>query len=372
MPAPSGSLWSEPRAPGAGPVRPRDVALAAFALGVAAEAALRPGLDDRVTQGVVGGIAVTALVWRRARPLLAVVVAVVLPTLISLVTGVSLDLYTVAVLLAVPYGLARWGSGREVVVGGGVFAVQQLVMLATGELASDVIGGLVVLGAALSLGAAVRFRARARTRGVQEVRLRERERIARDLHDTVAHHVSAIAVRAQVGQALAATQPERAAAELALIEAEARTTLTAMRGLVRVLRRDEPDGADVPGPADLERLAEPAPGVPPVHLDADPLHDVDAPVVAALVRIAQEAVTNVRRHARGASAVDVAVRVDADAVRLRVHDDGEPAAAYRRGDGWGIAGMSERAALLGGRCDAGTDPAGGWTVTATLPLRWDE
>ncbi|WP_368731359.1 ATP-binding protein, partial [Cellulomonas carbonis] len=75
---------------------------------------------------------------------------------------------------------------------------------------------------------------------------------------------------------------------------------------------------------------------------------------------------------RGARAVDVVVRVDDDAVRLRVHDDGEPVAPSRRGDGWGLAGMGERAALLGGRCDAGPDPTGGWTVTATLPLRWDE
>ncbi|MDT0164163.1 histidine kinase [Actinotalea sp. AC32] len=374
MRSPVGSLWSEPRAPGSRPVGPRDLALLGFSLVAVAEAALRPGLDDRVAQGVVGGLAVSALVWRRARPLLAVAVAVVVPSVLALVTGTSVELYSVAVLLAVPYGLARWGSGRDVVVGGALFAVQQVVVLATGEPVGDVVGGLVILAAAVSLGAAVRFRARARLRTADEVRLRERERIARDLHDTVAHHVSAIAVRAQVGQALAASEPQRAAAELALIEAEARRTLAEMRGLVRVLRRDGP-GAGEPaeslGAAELERLADPAPGVPPVRLDADPLDRVAAPVVAAVVRIAQEAVTNARRHARGARAVDVVVRVDDDAVRLRVHDDGGPVPPSRRGDGWGVAGMGERAALLGGRCDAGPDPAGGWSVTATLPLRWD-
>lgn len=368
--APLGSLWSEPRAPGARPVGPRDLALLAVALAaVAVETASRPALEDRLTEGVVVGVAVTALVWRRTRPLLAVVLAIGAPTVLALGTGVEVGLFSSAFLLAVPYGLARWGSGREAVAGMGLFAVQQSVLLAAGADPADTGGGLVVLAAVLAAGTAMRYRARARVRTLEEVRLRERERIARDLHDTVAHHVSAIAVRAQVGQALAASEPGRAAGELAVIEAEARRTLAEMRGMVRLLRREGPDDdATAPGVADLHRLADPAPGRPAVRVDADDLDDVDAPALAAVVRIAQEAVTNARRHARGAGAVDVVVRLEPDAVRLRVHDDGAP--VTRRGDGWGLAGMRERAGLLGGRCDAGPDPDGGWTVTATLPRRW--
>lgn len=363
-----GSLLHEPRAPDARPVGRRDLVLVATAVAVVAvEAAVRPDLEDRLVQGVVVGVAVLALLWRRAQPVLAVVLAIGPPTLLALATGVEIELFSSAVLLAVPYGLARWGSGRDVVVGTGLFAVQQGAVLTVGADPVDSAGGLVVLSAVLAAGAAMRFRARARARTLEEVRLRERERIARDLHDTVAQHVSVIAVRAQVGQAVAVTEPGRAVGELAVIVAEARRTLEEMRALVRLLRQDGHDAA-TPDVADLHRLATSAPDAPPVRVDTDDLADVAPPVLAAVVRIAQEAVTNTRRHARDAGAVDVVVRLAPDAVRLRVHDDGAPVG--RRGDGWGLAGMRERAALLGGSCDAEPDPDGGWTVTATLPRRW--
>lgn len=84
-----------------------------------------------------------------------------------------------------------------------------------------------------------------------------------------------------------------------------------------------------------------------------------------MFRIAQEAVTNARRHARGAGRVDVRVRIDATGVRLDVRDDGESAASAP--PGYGITGMAERAALLGGTCAAGPTREGGWAVTAVLP-----
>ncbi len=96
--------------------------------------------------------------------------------------------------------------------------------------------------------------------------------------------------------------------------------------------------------------------------------DVDAlpaPVASAVYRIAQESVTNARRHARNATRIDVRVDVDDARVRLTVHDDG--AAGTAGEPGYGITGMTERAALLGGTCTVGRDPEGGWTVTADLP-----
>jgi signal transduction histidine kinase len=89
-------------------------------------------------------------------------------------------------------------------------------------------------------------------------------------------------------------------------------------------------------------------------------------VAAAVFRIAQEAVTNARRHAREVTRIDVGVDVDADGVRLEVRDDGGGAASVPP-PGYGITGMRERAALLGGTCDAGPAPGGGWVVAATLP-----
>jgi signal transduction histidine kinase len=83
-------------------------------------------------------------------------------------------------------------------------------------------------------------------------------------------------------------------------------------------------------------------------------------------RIAQEAVTNARRHARGATRIDVKVSIAGERVRLTVHDDGAAGSAGE--PGYGITGMTERAELLGGTCSAGRDPEGGWTVTAELPV----
>ncbi|MBX9246869.1 sensor histidine kinase, partial [Actinotalea ferrariae] len=121
------------------------------------------------------------------------------------------------------------------------------------------------------------------------------------------------------------------------------------------------------GLADVVLLADDdAPG-PHVRVtvegDAD---DVAPSVGAAVYRIAQESVTNARRHARGARRVEVRVHAGRDVVRLDVTDDGEPA-GRTAGEGYGLAGMRERAALLGGTCEAGPRPDGGWAVTAELP-----
>ncbi len=96
------------------------------------------------------------------------------------------------------------------------------------------------------------------------------------------------------------------------------------------------------------------------------LADLPQPVEVAVYRICQESVTNAIRHALHPTTVSVEVRGDVGVVRLRVHDDGE-AARPSTSVGYGLLGMAERAKLLGGACQAGPDPAGGWTVEATLP-----
>ncbi len=233
--------------------------------------------------------------------------------------------------------------------------------------AGDVIGGLGVLVATIALGFAYRWRAGARARELDRVKLVEREQLARDLHDTVAHHVSAIAVQAQAGTAVAATNPDAAAAALRTIEREASRTLAEMRSIVRVLRND--DAAErTPGPgiADLRALAGAEPGSPIV--DVRLTGDVDAvppTIAAALYRIAQEGVTNARRHARNATRIDVHVQVDDVGIRLDVHDDGAPGSSAT--PGFGITGMRERATLLGGTCTAGPAAGGGWSVSAVIP-----
>jgi signal transduction histidine kinase len=233
---------------------------------------------------------------------------------------------------------------------------------------SDVIGGLAVLASAIALGWAFRWRAGARARELDRVKLLEREQLARDLHDTVAHHVSAIAIQAQAGTAVAATDPDAAARVLRVIEGEASRTLAEMRSIVRVLREDAAERTPTPGIADLRQLALAEAGGPVV--DVQVTGDVDAlpPTIAATVyRLAQEGVTNARRHARNATRIEVCVHADEAGIQLDVHDDGDPAASAT--PGYGIAGMIERATLLGGTCEAGAAPDGGWVVTALLPRR---
>ena len=244
-----------------------------------------------------------------------------------------------------------------------------------GEGAASIGLGVGALLLPVAVGVAVRFLVRARQRERDEVRMRERQRLARDLHDTVAHHVSGILMQARAARVVARIDPAAAVGAIEGVEAAAARSLEDMRAIVAVLR-DERDGAAERSPsfglADVARLAEGrAEGVPTVVRTSGDLDDVSAPTGAALFRVAQEAVTNAYRHAHGPSVVTVDLTRDGEDVRLRVHDDGRGphgghGGARPRG-GYGLVGMRERVALLGGRLSAGADPAGGWTVEAVVP-----
>lgn len=156
-----------------------------------------------------------------------------------------------------------------------------------------------------------------------------------------------------------------------MIEAEASRALAEMRTMVRVLRRDEPAEL-APGRriADLEQLASRSRSGPSVDVEIrGDLDDLPPSVGAAIYHLAQESVTNARRHARHATRIEVRVAADDTSVRLHVSDDGDPPAVRpaARPAGYGLIGMIERADLLGGTCEAGPNPDRGWTVTAVLP-----
>jgi signal transduction histidine kinase len=140
-----------------------------------------------------------------------------------------------------------------------------------------------------------------------------------------------------------------------------------MRTLVRALREGDPaELAPSPAVADLAELAGPSPEGPLVDVELlGDLRDLPPTLGTAIYRLAQESVTNARRHARHATRIGVRVHGGDNTVRLRVTDDGDGGPV--RSSGYGLAGMRERAALLGGTCEAGPDVTGGWTVTATLP-----
>lgn len=369
------SILAEPRAPDPPARAWWDWALVgALLVAAAGEAIFRPDVPWRPLAAVVALVVIPALLWRRTRPLLATAIgfggAMVLhiPTFVDDVDEVGL--YSMIGVLLLPYALYRWASGPEALVGTAIVAVPAGVGFATAATREDVIGGATVLVAAFALGAAMRYRAVARQREVQQVRTLERGELARELHDTVAHHVSAIAIQAQAGRAVAATDPATAVEALAVIEAEASRTLYEMRTMVRVLRDGdvgdaEPvDYAPQRGISDLDELTRMSPVVQ-VHRSGD-LAGLPQPVDVAVYRICQESVTNAIRHSLNATRVSVDVTGEDGVVRLRVHDDGQ-AARPGAGVGYGLLGMAERAKLLGGTCQAGPDPAGGWTVEATLP-----
>lgn len=374
MSNPLRSLLEEPR-PAPAPARVwRDWALLGLVTVLAMlEWSLR---DDLPLPGLSVALAVglaPLLLWRRTHPLAAVVAAFGAVTVVDLGVIASgaqtLDIYTMVYLLLLPYALFRWGSGREAVAGLAVISVPAVLSLVVSwSGVGDAIGGIGVLMAAFALGWAVRSQASARERRLEQVKSDERVLLARELHDTVAHHVSAIAVHAQAGRALAATSPSAPLDALEVIEVEASRTLAEMRAMVRVLRNEAPaDYAPQPGVADLERLAGASPAGPRVEVGVSgDLVALPTAIDAAVYRIAQEAVTNALRHARKATLVDVRVAGDRSAVSLVVRDDGEPAPAAP-GAGFGITGMVERALLLGGTCQVGPSPGRGWAVTATLP-----
>jgi signal transduction histidine kinase len=203
--------------------------------------------------------------------------------------------------------------------------------------------------------------------------LEERTRIARELHDVVAHHMSLIAVRAETAPYRLSGLPESARAEFSSLSEVAREALTDMRRLLGVLRQDQPAAlAPQPQLADLPALVDAArrAGVS-VELSVIPaLDQVPSRVGLCAYRIVQESLSNASQHAPGA-AVTVSVGQDSGAVLLRVaNGPGEPPGPSRNGHGpgHGLAGMRERVALLGGSLSAGPALDGGFVVSAVLPL----
>jgi signal transduction histidine kinase len=243
----------------------------------------------------------------------------------------------------------------------------------------------------------------------------ERARIARELHDVVAHHISMIAVQAETGRLTVPGLPEAGARRFLEIGDTARAGLTEMRRLLGVLREDAADAAETGTGTRAPGSRGPGVGVPGVSrqpqpglaqlaelIDAareasvagtrliisGPVAPLDPGVELAAYRIVQEALTNARRHAAGA-AVDVELRYGADTLRLRVRDNGPGPVggvvagfAARQDDpggrvtpprdgGHGLLGMRERAFSVGGALYAGAAPGGGFLVEAVLPAEPD-
>ncbi|WP_141581145.1 sensor histidine kinase [Actinomadura sp. WMMA1423] len=400
--------------------------LTGLALTIAALAELAPRVDSPIS--LAGGFAVAAtlpLVWRREnlRAVAAVVLSAVAASLLTgqllLVTTSFAALYT---LYALGRGLPRQSTG---VLAVGSVAALGVVYLATGTL-DDVPwpAAIVAVLAAIGLGDARRVvesagrteaEAAERTNETltrltavqrEQAVMRERARIARELHDVVAHSVSMIAVQAETAPYTMESLSPEARAGYTEIAKTAREALVEMRRLLSVLRADaapEPEAANSPQPR-LDRLPDlieqhrGAGGHVDLAVHGDP-RALSTTVELSAYRIVQEALTNARRHAPGAG-----VRVDLtflpDRLAVRVQDNGASAATQvlnrpnpgprtagadpagptsadagrtrletsGPGGGHGLVGMRERATMLGGRFSAGPATQGGFLVEAELPV----
>ncbi len=324
------------------------------------------------------------LAWRRQSP--DVVVAVMAVTGLAFVaTGVSVVGLGPAVLVGV-YSVAAY---RPPARSGPTIAGATLAMLvavaASGAGPDTMLADAIVFGVAGLLGdrqrravaeadterARAAELARTREQLARQAVVEERLRIARELHDIVAHAMSVITVQAGTARMVMDGSPEVARDALGAIEGTSRQALQEMRRLLSVLRDDSDGGAEALAPArglaDLDSLVEAtqAAGVR-VELcrQGDPV-PLPAGADLAAYRIVQEALTNVCKHAR-ATAASIVVRYGPGEVAVEVSDNGVGGAPG--GDGHGLVGMRERATLYGGEVEAAPRPEGGFRVRARIPV----
>lgn len=249
----------------------RDWALVAVLVVAAGlEGILRDELVWRPAAILLVAAPALTLLWRRTHPLVVLSIGFGAHTTAEVVARFGADesaaLFASAYVLLLPYAVLRWGSGRDAAIGLAISLISHVPWLATSNVVDAVIGVPFLLLPA-ALGASMRYRASSRIRETDQVRLRERERLARELHDTVAHHVSAIAIQAQAGRAVA-SRPDAAGDALEIIEREASRTLAEMRTMIGVLRDgEEPDLAPQRGMADIVRLARGAENGPRVDVE---------------------------------------------------------------------------------------------------------
>ncbi|MEV4225337.1 sensor histidine kinase [Nonomuraea sp. NPDC049725] len=327
----------------------------------------------------------------RARPLAAA--ALVTPaTVVSLAAFQTLTIAGAAAQLVTAYRLGRAGPARDrpwapLVLAGVPFPLLALAGHlggGTGTYAGTLTIALAALVPATLAAGAVRHAARVTAAHeelagtlLEHTARGERARIARELHDVVAHHISMVSVQAETARLTTPGLPAAGAERLTAIGDTARAALTEMRRLLGVLREDaggEP-GERRPQPglrlgelnALVDEAREAAGSATRLILTGPPV-PLDPGVELAAYRIVQEALTNARRHAPGA-AVDVELHYGGGLLRVRVRDNGPggPGGPGSPGGGHGLTGMRERAVAVGGELRAGPGPGGGFMVEATLP-----
>ena len=323
-------------------------------------------------------VACGALYWRRSQPL-AVLWVTVVATGLAAELGYSELAGGYAMLVAL-YDVGRHATHeRWSYIGlGGALAVLGFDYL-IGEVTAAAVGfGIVVLSGVWYIGRQVRMRAeraaqleREQAADAHRAVAEERTRIARELHDVVAHRVSLMTVQAGAAKTVAGSDPQAALQAMEAVEHAGRQALDELRHLLGVLRPEADGGllGPQPGLADVARLVEQfkEAGLDVSLTMVDVPTDLPARVDLSAYRIVQEALTNVLKHAGPGAQSEVRLSTDNGAVAIEVSDEGD-AATTLPGSGHGIMGMRERALLLGGSLTAGPHADGGFRVVARLPI----
>jgi signal transduction histidine kinase len=333
----------------------------------------RPIGDVPIPALLVFAVASAALYWRRHAPL--AVLAVALAAWASTIGSGYADLGGVAII-------ALYSAGRYATNDRWVVSLDNLTDPAPW---GEAVFGAVVMFVAWYVGRRVRLREqragqlrREQAAEARRIVIEERTRIARELHDVVAHRVSLMTVQAGAAKAVDGEDPEGALRAMGAVEEAGRQALDELRHLLGVLRPEtDLDGlGPQPGLADLPRLVEQIRGA---GLDVSLVANGVAAGLPARVdlfayRIVQEALTNVLKHAGPGARTEVRLGTDRRGIVIEVLDDGRGATVLPGPDpddagarGHGIVGMRERSRLLGGTLDAGPRPGGGFSVVAHLP-----
>jgi len=366
------------------------VASVLWTLGVRSSGLSSSVRDRPLLQILFAVLLVAPVPWRRRRPVGVAFLVVVVCALQIALTGqfVVADVVALVVLYTVVgYGSGGWIGPVGLLIGiaGGVAASLRWTKPFSGQQAGLGAGFLAVC---FVLAAALGERRRNRAAQLAALHERnrlleierdqqaalERARIARELHDVVAHSLSVIVVQADGGAALAAHDPPAAAPVLRTIAETSREALGQMRRLVGVLRvSGEADRAPQPGAWQLPDLIEQLTqaGLPVRLAISGDRRELTGGADIALYRVVQEALTNVLKHAGPVRRVEVAIRYGENAVEIDVCDDGRGVAAASDGQGHGLVGMRERIELLGGSMRAEPLASGGFSVHTVIPSTVD-
>lgn len=228
-------------------------------------------------------------------------------------------------------------------------------------------------GAAFGVGLWLRILDVRRRAAIEAVRRGERLELARELHDSAAHHITGIVLQAQGARIAARKHTETLDAALAGIESAGTDALISMRQVIGLLRSGDDAAGLAPAPEQLPDLVARFAGHGPavrLHLPDGPPDPTWPPqVTSTLYRVVAEALINIKRHASGAREVTVTLTHDQRAVTVEITDDAPPAGSpwFHHAGGYGLLGMRERLEALGGTLIAGPRPGAGWSVRATLP-----